>query len=238
MTDASCVELGAKQIYTAQGVEVEIDQLKTYKTGSGKTAIVFFTDIFGFALINSRRVADFLAEKLDVTVLIPDLFEGDPIDPNDPNRNESLISWRERHPFEKTCPMAERFVSSIENQFQSIFLIGFCYGGKITVDLIIKEKINEKIRATAVGHPSRLVETEAELIRRPILFLCAETDHAFPSELRQNFEKILSPTGLSTFIDYPGTSHGFVIRPEDKPEILQQRDKALDDAVQFFRKYL
>ena len=106
------------------------------------------------------------------------------------------------------------------------------------VHLISHPELSSVVKAGAVAHPTFLVKEEAEQIKRPILFQCAETDERFPPDMRQHFEKILSPTGLSTFIDYPGTVHGFVIRPDDSPEIIQQRDKAVQDAIQFFKNNL
>ena len=94
------------------------------------------------------------------------------------------------------------------------------------------------IKAAAVAHPTFLVEEEASQIKRPILFMCAETDQRFLPDLRQYYEKTLAPTGLATFIDYPGTVHGFVIRPSDSPQVNEQRDKAVSDAIAFFKKNL
>lgn len=41
-----------------------------------KSAIVLLTDIFGLPLINSKIIADLLAEKTGFDVWVPDLFDG------------------------------------------------------------------------------------------------------------------------------------------------------------------
>ena len=94
------------------------------------------------------------------------------------------------------------------------------------------------MKAAVAAHPSFLVKEEAQQIKRPILFLCAEHDNLFLPELRQEFEKELKSNGLGTFIDYPGTTHGFVIRPDGSEQANQQRDKAVQDAIQYFQQNL
>ncbi len=95
--------------------------------------------------------------------------------------------------------------------------------------------MSSTIKASAAAHPSFLVKEEAKQIKRPILFLCAENDSIFVPELRQEYEKELKSNGLGTFIEYPGTEHGFVVRPNESQQSQQQRDKAVQDAIQFFK---
>ncbi|CAF1226434.1 unnamed protein product [Rotaria sordida] len=235
-----CVDPGAKQSHTVQGTEETTGGLKTYKTGEGKSAIVIFTDIFGFSFINTRKIADTFAQSTGTTVLVPDLFEGDSLDPNASRSEllEKLPTWLPKHPVDKACLAIDKYISTIKGHYDSIQVIGYCYGAKLVVYLIIHPELSSTVKAGAVAHPTFLVNEEAEQIKRPILFQCAEVDERFPPDMRQHFEKTLSPTGLATFIDYPGTIHGFVIRPGDSPETIQQRDKAVQDAIQFFKKNL
>ena len=93
-------------------------------------------------------------------------------------------------------------------------MVGFCYGGKAVIHLIAQPDSAAGIRAAIAAHPSLLVKEEAAQIKRPVLFICAEKDHIFNADLRAHFEQTLAPTGLAKFIDYPGTAHGFVIRPD------------------------
>jgi dienelactone hydrolase len=117
-------------------------------------------------------------------------------------------------------------------------VIGFCYGGKAVVHLIIHPQLSSIVKAAIVAHPSFLVKEEAKQIKRPILFLCAENDVQFTPDLRNVFEKELKSNGLGTFIEYPGTVHGFVVRPHGSEQVIQQRNKAIQDAIQYFKKNL
>ena len=119
----------------------------------------------------------------------------------------------------------------------SLKVIGFCYGAKAVIYLISHPELSTTIKAAAVGHPSFLVKEEAAQIRRPILFLCAENDYRFGPDLEEHFEKELTKNGLGTFRKYPGTVHGFVVRPDGSPEVNQQSEKAVQDAIEYFNKH-
>ncbi|CAF3185248.1 unnamed protein product [Rotaria sp. Silwood2] len=230
-----CVDPGAKQTHQAQGHEEEIAGVNTYKIGQGKSAIVIFTDVFGYSFINVRKLADSFAEGTQTTVLIPDYFNGDPISPNAPNVMDILPDWLKKHPPTDACAIAEKFISTVKGHYQSIQVIGFCYGAKAVVHLITSNEYLSTVKAAVVAHPSFLVKEEAKQIQRPILFLCAENDFLFTPSLRQEFENELTANGLGRFIEYPGTVHGFVVRPDDSEQVHQQRDKAVQDAIQYFK---
>jgi dienelactone hydrolase len=115
-----CADPGAKQTHQTQGHDEQIAGVNTYKAGDGKSAIVIFTDIFGSSFVNIRKVADSFAQGVSATVLIPDCFNGDPIDPNTPDIMAALPAWLKRHPAADACALAEKFISTIKGHYQSI----------------------------------------------------------------------------------------------------------------------
>ena len=120
MSSQCCVDPGEKQTHEAQGSEEEISGVKTYKTGQGKSAIVIFTDVFGYSFINVRKLADSFAQGVRTTVLIPDYFNGDPLNPDLPNLSDVLPSWLKKHPPTEACEISNKFISTIKGQYQSI----------------------------------------------------------------------------------------------------------------------
>jgi dienelactone hydrolase len=120
MDSSCCTNPGAKQTHQSQGYEEEIAEVNTYKTGQGKSAIIVFTDVFGFSFPNTRKVADRFAEKTGTTVFIPDYFYGDPMDINVPNFQDLLPAWKEKHPVTDACATASKFISTIKEHYQSI----------------------------------------------------------------------------------------------------------------------
>lgn len=120
MSSRCCVNPGAKQIYQIQGHELDIDNIKTYKTGQGNSAIIILTDIFGYSFINVRKLADSFAEGCQTTVFIPDYFNGDPMNPDDKNLWDLLPSWLKKHPPIDACQITEKFISKIKENYQTI----------------------------------------------------------------------------------------------------------------------
>lgn len=103
--------------------------------------------------------------------------------------------------------------------------------------MLKQPETSSNIKSAVVAHPSLLAKKEASEIKQPMLFLCAENDFAFTPEIRGEFEKVLKSNGLGTFLQYPGTQHGFAVRPRG-PEAAEQGQKALQDAIQYFNKAL
>ncbi|CAF2075108.1 unnamed protein product [Rotaria magnacalcarata] len=236
MDSSCCTDPGAQQMHQYEGHEEELAGINIYRTGHGKSAIVLFTDIFGYTFINSRKLADHFAIDTGATVFIPDYFHGDPINPNIPNYRDLLPDWRKQHPVIEACKIADKFISTIKEHYQSIQVIGFCYGGKVAVYLISHSEFSSAVKAAIVGHPSMLVKEEATQIKKPVLFLCAETDQLFSSDLQEYFEDELTKNGLGTFLKYPGTVHGFIVRPDGSSHVNQQTEKAVHDAIEYFKK--
>ena len=118
-----CADPGAKQSHEIQGKEEKIGGINTYKTGQGKSAIVMFTDIFGYSFINAQKLADSFAQGSGTTVFILDYFNGDPISPDTLNIMEILPEWLKKHPPSDACAIAETFISTIKGHYQSIQVI-------------------------------------------------------------------------------------------------------------------
>ena len=120
MASSCCVDPGAKQTHESQGSVEKIAGVNTYKTGQGKSVIVVFTDIFGYEFPNTRKVADRFAQATGTTVLIPDYFDGDPIDPDMSKLYERLPDWLKKHPTTDGCAIAEKVISTIKGDYESI----------------------------------------------------------------------------------------------------------------------
>jgi len=106
----------------------------------------------------------------------------------------------------------------------------------VVVYLTSHPELSSTIKGAIVAHPAFLEKEESSQIKRPILFLCAEHDITFSPELRDHYEKELTTSGLGTFINYPGTVHGFVTRPDGSEQSNQGSKKAIQDAIEYFKK--
>ena len=72
---------------------------------------------------------------------------------------------------------------------------------------------------------------------KPTLFNCAETDHRFPTDLRQQWEQTLKDNNVPCkFVDYPGTSHGFAVRDDGTAVGVAARQRAIEETVAWLRQ--
>ena len=94
-----------------------------------------------------------------------------------------------------------------------------------------------QVKGAIGNHCSFLVKEEAEKLQTPWLFNCAEKDQVFTPELRQHFESTLKQRNMdATFLDYPGTEHGFTIRPDHTEHGDQQMKKARQAVIEWINK--
>lgn len=120
MDSSCCTNPGAKQIHDSEGHVEEIAGVNTYKTGQGKSVIVFFTDVFGYAFPNTRKLADRFAIETGTTVLVPDYFNNDPVDINLPNYRDLFPEWIKKHPTSDACAIADKFITTIKEDYEAI----------------------------------------------------------------------------------------------------------------------
>ena len=120
MASSHCTNPGAKQTHQCQGHEEQVAGINIYKTGEGKSAIVIFTDVFGYSFINARKLADRFAKDTGSTVFIPDYLHGDVINPDIPNVRDLIADWLKRHPIDEACAIADKFIRTIKGNYQSI----------------------------------------------------------------------------------------------------------------------
>jgi len=223
-------------IVTFAGVDAYISRPKT----KASAAIVILTDVFGPTLIQTQEISNSLADE-GFLVVVPDLFNHDSLPSNttdfSPN-NLFLGEWRKRHfPSDMKLPIAVSTIQEIREKelIQKIGCIGYCYGGKISILLGGTDYVNTYIAA----HPSTpKIPEELEAIKHNGFFICAETDNTFGEAIRKQAEEILSKKSnvKSSFKLYPGTTHGFAVRPTEQTKQAQQ--EALQDTINFFKQEL
>jgi len=226
-------------------------------------AIVILTDIFGLASNNNQLIADELAEKLDVDVYVPDMFDGAPpvpeaqmrpFMPDEPGVRISLWSklqflWiliRNIFSLRRALNKAKADATitevlqhlSLERHYKKIGVLGYCFGGSVGVRCASTGLIDSIV----IAHPSPITMDEVKAIKIPASWACAEEDSRFPKPFQVECEAEFAqrPNGqLYEFKSYKGTVHGFASRPNmGNPVIKQAFKDALDQAAQWFTKTL
>ena len=207
---AACCDPGTPLEYTPVGTEGTVHELPCYTVGSGATAVVFVTDVFGWQYVNSRHLADYIANNGPFTVYTPDVL-GTPISiaAAETLGKAAVIPWMAFHSATSTIPPIRKFTSALRGQHQRVLAIGICYGASHVCDMLVDGTID----AGSITHSAETSDKYPKEISRPVQFNCAESDDFFPDKTRDEWEKGLKERGVdATFIVYPGTEHGFCTR--------------------------
>lgn len=122
--------------------------------------MLFLTDIFGLALLNSKLLADDLARN-GFAVYMPDYLNGDPIPipAMGPGSTFDRTGWFSRHGEKETRPPLDKVIAGLREQGVTSFAAsGYCLGGRYVADLIY----DDIIKAGLFHHPSR-IESPSDL---------------------------------------------------------------------------
>ncbi|CCL98846.1 uncharacterized protein FIBRA_00852 [Fibroporia radiculosa] len=255
----ACVDCVSGNVHSGSsiGQEITLAGLPTYATGDpdSKRIIVIGVDIFGWNFINTRLLADEYAAR-GFRVYIPDLFDGRELPqwtlsavaadtPTLLQRMLRPLSLFAFVPFilrnSKTAQSAK--IGTLLKQLRQtqadakIGFIGFCWGGRYAITM------NSDFDATVACHPSLVkYPTELDNISKPISFaLAAEDPAGFGAVRGKEAEKLLKDRGLTDLevIIYDGVHHGWTVRVNMADEKKKQaRDKAKEQALAWFEKYL
>ncbi|KAG5587015.1 hypothetical protein H5410_047449 [Solanum commersonii] len=247
---------------SGHGSVFELRGLKTYVSGSSDSqkAILLISDIFGtypflfyafgylgsaqFALEihqfgyeapNLRKLADKVAAE-GYYVVVPDFFYGDPYNPE--NKERTVQVWLQSHGTDKGFEDAKKVIAALKDKgISAIGAAGFCWGGKVVVQLAT----SENIQAAVLLHPSFVSVDDFEEVKAPIAILGAEIDHLTPPELIMQFKEFLSSKPeVDSFVKiYPGVAHGWSVRyNEEDKKAVQSAEEAHQDMLNWFAKHI
>lgn len=198
--------------------------------------IVILTDIYGHKFNNVQLIADELADKTGLSVLVPDILFGDPVIKLDGSTH--LQEWLSKHSPEKTINEAvQPFLQKLRDEKKPSFVgvIGYCFGAKFAIQQLAEDGLAD---VSAVAHPSFVTIEEIAAIakEKPLLISAAETDPVFTKELRHQTEAKLMEKGNRYQLDlFSGVSHGFAARGDiSDPWVKYCKEKVLADQIHWF----
>nr|POE52019.1 hydrolase tropi [Quercus suber] len=203
------------------GVKHEGEATGEIKTISGKNkqtelAILILPDVIGHEFINAQLLADHFAAN-GYFVVMPDLFEGDPIPLNRPEGFD-LGKWlttggpNNGHTFKQVDPIVETIIKEMRSNLgvKKIGSVGYCFGAKYVARFSAEGK---GIDVAAMAHPSFVDAEEIKAMKAPLTIAAAETDEIFPAAKRRETEDILKDMSIPYQINlYSDVVHGFSVR--------------------------
>ncbi|KAL3466849.1 Alpha/Beta hydrolase protein [Aspergillus heterothallicus] len=226
--------------YQPKGEYKTINGLKTYVTGPADAtkAILVIYDIFGF-FPQTLQGADILSTSsaTKYRVFMPDFFEGSPADitwfpPQTAEHKQKLGDFFNT----KAAPPATLAkipgVVSEAGQFDSWSILGYCWGGKITV--LASGEGNVTFKAAVQCHPAMLDPENAKEVSIPMALLASKDENpedvsAFGANLREDHY-------VETF---PGQIHGWMAARSDLEDetVRKEYERGYRTALDFLQKH-
>jgi hypothetical protein len=158
-------------VYLGSYSQTDFVTVETYfaypKDTSPTNSILFLTDVFGLGLTSSKLLADQLAAN-GYLVLIPDLFNKDPI-PVERPAGFDMGKWRAGppgHGVETVDPIVQAVITEMRGNLgvKKLGAVGYCFGAKYVVRFL-KDGV---IDAGYIAHPSLVEASELEAIQGPL----------------------------------------------------------------------
>ncbi|KAK7363687.1 hypothetical protein VNO77_05838 [Canavalia gladiata] len=224
---------------TSGGGHVQnIGGLNSYVTGSlhlFSLAIILVSDVHGYEVPLFRKLADNIASA-GYYVVVPDFFNGDPYNPQNPNRPLSV--WLKDHEPDKGIEAAKPVIEALKQKGASaVGAAGICWGGRTVTDL----GNSGHIQAVALFHPTYVSVDNIRGVETPIAIVGAGLDTLTPPELIKQFEQVLAakPKVDSYVKIIPNVPHGFTVRYDPKdPKAVKAAEKARKIVLDWFDKHL
>ncbi|KAI8584498.1 hypothetical protein K450DRAFT_296018 [Umbelopsis ramanniana AG] len=239
-----CCRRGNLRTGTPTGKEVTLAGRQAYfaAAANGKPvgALLYITDAFGWDVSNARLLADTYAADGDLDVYILNVLDKDAVPPGaftHPDLKFDMAAWAGKiislRPEHENAYIEA--VKELRSKYSKVAASGYCWGGYYSIRLAQHDDL---IDTAIASHPSLVaVPGDIEPIKKPVFFVCAETDQQFGEEKREEAKEVLAkkPETGSFFKLYPGTQHGFTTRPD--PEGVTASHEAKDATVTWILKH-
>jgi len=245
---ARCCTIGVKHEGQAKGEIRDIGSISTYfahpESKQTENAILILPDVIGHQFINAQLIADQFAAN-GYFVVMPDLFEKDPIPLNRPE-GFNIMDWLTKggpqgkgHGPGQVDPIVEEVIKEMRSNLgvKKIGAVGYCFGAKYVARFLAKGK---GVDVGAMAHPSFVEPDEVKAMTGPLTIAAAETDEIFPAEKRRLTEDILKEMDIPYQISlYSGVVHGFAVRGDPKDRQAKfAKEAAFLQHVQWFDEWI
>ncbi|TFK21073.1 alpha/beta-hydrolase [Coprinopsis marcescibilis] len=238
---------GSKYTGEPKGKNLTIAGMPTYvseasrhgdhSSGNGVAKVImFFSDVFGPFYINNELLQDYFASK-GFHVLGPDYFFGDPIQNHDGEAGFNQTEWMDKS-IQQADANLPGWITKVKETYgpnAKYSAVGYCFGAPHAMNI----GASDDVVATAFAHPAFLTEDHFNLLRKPLLMSCAETDVTFPTESLRRSHDLLSQQNATYHLQiFSNTTHGFATRsdPED-PNSTWAKEQSAKSVVEWFNRF-
>lgn len=244
MSVQRCCVTGFQWDGTTSGRISKIGDVDTYIAGDNPdSAVLIVPDLFGWAFANIRLLADHYAKEANVTVYVPDFFQGDslPLDLMLEGKYDEVdlagFLAPERNGREAREDLVLRVAKQLrEKHSTSLGAVGFCYGAWACFCLGSSEhRPAPLVDYIAVGHPSMVTKEDINALGVPLMVLAPEHDFAYTKELKMHtFETMIERQLRFDYRHFPGVEHACMVRGDARKEGERQALEAGKNAVVYW----
>jgi Dienelactone hydrolase family len=136
-------------LFSSSGTYSYISLVLTYfsrPASPNGTAILVFSDVFGPIYQNIQLMADDFAAQ-GYLVVVPDLFNGDPLSPESFFGGQvDLSEWLTHHDTTTVDPITDVVIDHLKTilKVEKVAGVGYCFGAKVTTPIFIKSRLKYK----------------------------------------------------------------------------------------------
>ncbi|KAF2845023.1 alpha/beta-hydrolase [Plenodomus tracheiphilus IPT5] len=234
---------------TPIGHESRLAGNPTYVTGSNTDiAVLYVHDALGWKFGNARLLADHFAKEANLTVYLPDFFNGEILDTaallESRWQDVDMAGFTARNSRPIREPEIFASVAALRSQgYSKIGAVGYCYGGWGVLRLASSiDGAPPLVDAAVVAHPSWLTNEDFDNIQVPTMILAPEIDSQFPDDMKMHAFRKLVVEKKAVPLEYahfPCVSHGCMTKGDEEVEGERAAMiKGKDKAVGWFEEWL
>eukprot|EP00850_Spirogloea_muscicola_P014156 SM000100S09383 [mRNA] locus=s100:53545:55454:+ [translate_table: standard] len=192
------------------------------------TGVLLFSDILGHADNDTRDLAYRLSCH-GYSVLVPDLFRGDPWDKS--RSKDEQEGWRAQHTSKRVAADIDTSSAYLRDdvlQGGKMGLLGFCFGGGRAVETLARDD-SRTFSAGAIFYGTRFDTMLGSQIRAPLLLITGDNDDLSPVNEVQKLATLVPGSQVQV---YKGRGHAFAHHPGSVEE-----DEDAEDAFEAMRHW-
>ena len=182
------------------------------------------------------QCADFSSTSYFNSVLVPDVFRGDPYSKEGDWSQDDFEKWRGTHPPDRVVKDIDVATKYLVDQFGStgkLGGIGTCWGGGRLIEALARDS-NKHFATAAILYGTRVDRSLATEIKVPLLLIAGDKDDLCSPSVMHHLEKTVRGSKAKI---YTGFGHAFAHRPSSREED-EAAGNAFDEIRNWFRDHL
>ena len=140
------------------------------------------------------------------------------------NKNFNFGEWLTANSLDARISEVLECAEELRKTFSWLGYSGYCWGGGVGFRIGSRTDLFNSI---TVAHSATPPEEEVKAIKVPFQIIAAQYDPTFPTEVKEMCNREIPKPGVDYLYHFPGVSHGFATKVDDR---VPNGKKALEQA--------